>query len=106
MRVSFSAVATAAVCNLFVHQVSSQELLNNDDPTSLNTGVPFESVTTKEQRMAMQVPDGEDHDDPVYDPLTDAICFTDNYDVPTDIDHTELYNDFIAIFHYGLAVSN
>lgn len=101
MRTSFAAVVAAAA----IHTVNGQDFLTNRDPLSLNTGNGFEALTTQEQRMAMIVPTAEDHIPPVYDPLNDAICFTDNYKVPTNIIREDLYNDFSTIFHHGLTVS-
>ena len=101
MRTSFAAVVAAAA----IHTVNGQDFLTNRDPLSLNTGNGFEALTTQEQRMAMIVPTAEDHIPPVYDPLNDAICFTDNYNVPTNIIREDLYNDFSTIFHHGLTVS-
>lgn len=39
--------------------------------------------------------------DPIYDPLDDAKCFTDVYNVP-DLDRNSLYADYAKIFRWGL----
>ena len=102
MRTPFAAAVVAAAA---IHTVNGQDFLNNQEPLSLNTGNGFEAVTTLEERLAMIVPTAEDHISPVYDALEDAICFTDNYNVPTVINREDLYNDFKTIFHDGLVVS-
>ena len=99
----FSPLAVTAAY-FMASAVNAQDYLTAGPGSRLNSGKQFESLSTLQERMSMQVPNDPDHFPPNYDPLDDAICFNEDYYTPS-VDSYALYNDFAAIFDWGLTVS-
>jgi hypothetical protein len=78
-------------------------LRNEGANGSLNTNRNDEAITQKEKRLNGEVPEGLM--EPAYDPVLDAVCFTDPAYSPTVADPQALYNDFVKIFDFGFEVS-
>ena len=65
----------------------------------LITAKPNEQAHHKSKRMKGQTPHGDKPGE--YNPLVDAKCLIDHYEVPNDINGSELYYDYKHIFDTG-----
>jgi hypothetical protein len=78
--------------------------LRNDGANgSLNTRRDEETITRKDTRLTGEVPEGLMT--PMYDPVLDAVCFTDPAYSPVVSNSKALYDDFVKIFDFGFEVS-
>jgi hypothetical protein len=88
-----------------VEELIGDYFLRNEGANgSLNTNRNDEAITQKVKRLNGEVPEGLM--EPAYDPVLDAVCFTDPAYSPTVADPQALYNDFVKIFDFGFEVSS
>jgi hypothetical protein len=78
-------------------------LRNEGANGSLNTRRNVETVAQRIARLRGLVPEG--YAEPLYDPVRDAVCFTDPVYEPMEPDPLDLYYDFVTIFDFGFNVS-
>ncbi len=82
----------------------NNSFLRNDGANgSLNTRRNEEAITRKDMRLKGEVPEGLMT--PMYDPVLDAVCFTDPAYSPVVSNSKALYDDFVKIFDFGFEVS-
>jgi hypothetical protein len=99
-----SAFGHAQGNNGFGHAQGNNGFLRNEGSNgSLNTRRNDETITRKDMRLKGEVPEGLMT--PMYDPVLDAVCFTDPAYSPVVSNSKALYDDFVKIFDFGFEVS-
>jgi hypothetical protein len=102
LHLALAGLATAAPA--VVVALDPDSFLKNDGGNgSLNTRRNEEAITRKDMRLKGEVPEGLMT--PMYDPVLDAVCFTDPAYIPVVSDPKALYDDFVKIFDFGFEVS-